>query len=406
LQYPNDIAGETPNSGMANALSAIWRSREQSSEYVSVHSVVGFSGNCLAAIDKEGGKRAYPASINETRVWKSLADKSNKTYGVGAVILTHGECDKSNPAYGTGLYQFWQDYNTDLKGITGQTRDVVLLASQQSSRADGPDSSAVQVWQAGVAHPQQIICTGPKYAYQYAPGNVHLLGPGYERLGEKYAEVFDLVFNQQVAWAPLQPKQVTRTGAIITVDFKVPNPPLVWDSHLAPPHQTQNTEWANGKGFEVNDSAGKALGIKSTTIQGNSVIVTLQGDPGAGKVHVGYALTQDGATGLDFGGLPEGFHGLLRDSDPFIGYDAETLGVQVVQGSAVIKSVLPKGFLRRAGRDLVSGAGIAADTIVMSHDTDDQLTLSAPWLAATGQVSLAFHHDAWNFCVHFSMIES
>ncbi|HEV8245978.1 MAG TPA: dockerin, partial [Polyangiaceae bacterium] len=193
-QYPNNIAhngetyGETPHSGMANTLSALWQARGGEGDYITAHSVVGWSGHGIVDIDKTGGKRAYLASLAEANVFNALAAAEGKTYGVGGIVLTHGENDANNPVYGAALYQLWQDYNADLKAITGQAQDVILFGSQQSSSAPGYDSSAVQLWRAGVDHPGQIVCTGPKY--QYRPYGLHLPGPGYERLGEKYGEVF------------------------------------------------------------------------------------------------------------------------------------------------------------------------------------------------------------------------
>jgi hypothetical protein len=401
-QYPNNIYGETPHSGMANTLSAMWAARGGQGGYVTAHSVVGWSGRCLVDIDKAGGKRAYPASLNEARLWKGFAAASSKTFGYGGITLTHGECDASNSMYGAGLYRFWQDYNADLKAITGQQRDIVLLVSQQSTKATGAGGSAVQVWQAGVAHPAQIVCTGPKYQYQYSSDFLHFPAPGYERLGQKYAEVFDLVVNRKVAWKPLQPNKVRRAGAAITVDLDVPNPPLVWDSHITPPHQTANTEWANGKGFEVTDASGTRLTISQVAIQGSSVVITLAADPGR-AVTVGYALTQEGMDNQ--GGTNLGLRGLLRDSDEFVGWDAETIASKVTNGSPVVTSGAANGFVRRAGHDIVTGPGVPADTIVASHDNDGQITLSAPWTGAGGTVMLAFRHDERNYCVHFSMSE-
>ena len=69
----------------------------------------------------------------------------------------------------------------------------------------------------------------------------------------------------------------------------------------------------------------------------------------------------------------------------------------------MITSTAPGGFVRRAGRDIVTGAGVAADTIVVSHDSNDQLTLSSPWAGASGTVMLSFQHDMHNYCVHFAM---
>jgi hypothetical protein len=406
-QYPDNIwvyngsYGETPHSGMANTLSTLWAARKMG-DYVTAHSVVGWSGHCLVDIDKEGGGRAYPASLSEARVFKKLADAAGKTYGVAGIILTHGECDATlgTTKYGDGLYQLWQDYNADLKAITGQSRDVVLLASQESSVAAGYDGSAVQLWQAGNAHPAQIVCTGPKYAYGYV-GGLHMPAAGYERIGEKYAEVFDQVVNGGVAWKPLGPNRVARSGATITIDFDVPNPPLVWDANLTPPHQTVNTAWAHGQGFEVVDGANNQIAIASAAIQGSSVVLTLSQAPAPGTtLTVAYALTPD-ATG-DQGGADAGMHGLLRDSDAFVGYSNETIAVTVTSGSAAIAGVMPNAFARRAARDIVSGAGVPSGTIASAVPDNDHITLSTAWPGPSGTAMLSFRHDHYNYAVHFA----
>ena len=215
-QYPNNLVGETPHSGMANTLSWLWKQRGDTGNYVSVHSAVGWSGKCLTEIDKAGGKRAYPASLSEARAFTALAEEQGKSFGYGGIIVTHGECDATTVGYGDGLYQLLQDYNADLKAITGQTEDVVMLVSQQSTKATGVTGSASQVFLAGQQHSGEIICTGPKYQYQYAPDKLHLQAAGYRRLGEKYAEVFDRVVNQKQAWQPLGPTGAVRTGNVIT----------------------------------------------------------------------------------------------------------------------------------------------------------------------------------------------
>lgn len=401
-QYPNSVGGETPHSGMANTLSQLWEQRGGEGEYVTVHSNVGWSGHCLADIDKVGGQRGYAASINEANVFKALAAEAGKTFGYGGIILTHGECDGGNGNYGAGLFQLWQDYNTDLKAITGQQSDVVLLVSQQSTVAqNNPGNSAVQVWRAGVDHPGQIVCVGPKYQYEYAGDLIHFEAPGYQRLGQKYAEVFDLVVNQKQDWKPLQPNEITRAGSTLIIAFDVPDPPLVWEEHISAPHTQVNTEWANGRGFEVRGPGGEALEIESAEIDGATVVLTLAAEPPAGTLSVAYAITQDGA-GLQ-GGTDQGMRGQLRDSNPFVGWDAETIEVQVTQGSATIQPATSGGFVRRAGRDIVSGAGVEEGTIVLTQDGSDQLTLSAPWAGASGTATLDFRHDAYNYCVHFAM---
>jgi hypothetical protein len=320
--------------------------------------------------------------------------------------LTHGECDAvtGNTQYGSGVYALQQAYDGAIKAITGQTRDVVLLASQQSSISDGYGGTAVQAWQAMQAHPGQIVVTGPKYAF--AAYGVHLPAFGYERIGEKYGEVFDAIVNQRVAWKPVGPNKVARAGAVITIDFDVPNPPLVWDTHLVPPHQQMHTAWANGNGFEVKDGAGNEVPIASVAIQGNSVVLTLASAPAAGTtLTLGYAVTQDADPSSWLGGYDAGLHGLLRDSDMFRGYAVETIAVQATQGSPMLTAAAG-AFLRRGATDLVTGGGLPADTVVssvLSQASGDQMTLSTPWTGPSGAAMLTFQHDNYNYCVHFAM---
>jgi hypothetical protein len=396
-QYPNNIFknGETPHSGMANMLSSIWRAR--GSDYITAHTVIGVGGSLLQYIAK--GTGSYKAALHEAKVFTQLAKTAGKTYGVAAIVLTHGEADAGNADYEAGVYQYLQDLNTDLKAITGQTRDVVLIASQQSSQATKGDSSAVQIWRAGIDHPGQMVCAGPKYDYTY-PDGLHMTSAGYLRLGEKYAEIYDQVVNQGIAWKPLGPTKVTRAGAVITIDFDVPNPPLNWDENLVAPHQVGHTAWSKGRGFEVSDAGGNDVAIASSEIRGASVVLTLTQAPPAGTaLKVSYATTQDFDNNL-YG--TAALHGQLRDSDELVGYDAEKIEVQVTSGSAQIKAAAG-AFMRRAGRDVVEGSGLAAGTVVYTVSADT-IMLSAPWTGASGMAELSFHHDLHNYCVHFSMM--
>jgi hypothetical protein len=395
---PNGERGETPHSGMGNSISAAWARRGRTGDYITAHSAVGAGGLCLEYLEK--GSHAYLAGLSEARVYKQLAGAAGKFYGAGGVIFTHGECDtdRRTQDYGTRIWKLYQDYNTDLRGITGQANDIVFIASQQSSITGGGwNSPAVQLWRQGRDHPGKVVVSGPKYAY--GPYGLHMLGPSYQRIGEKYGEVFDLIVNQGVAWRPLGPNRVTRSGTVITIDFDVPNPPLVWDANLPVPHQSQHRAWSKGKGFEVIDAAGNELEIASAEIVGNSVRLTMAQTPPALGVRVGYALTAD-AQGF-YGGTAAGLMGLLRDSDPFEGAGAENIQVQATQGSNTF-SVASSAIARRAPMDIVSATGLAVGTVVTQIGTN-AITLSSPWTGASGTTTLRFQHNHYNYAVHFAM---
>jgi hypothetical protein len=161
------------------------------------------------------------------------------------------------------------------------------------------------------------------------------------------------------------------------------------------------TEWAKGRGFEVRNASGRAA-IDSVAIAGTTVLITLAADSAASGWVVGYATLQDEAGMM--AGPTRGRRGQLRDSDPFMGVDAETIPCAVTSGSAQIQARTPGGFRTRDGRDLViAGDGLKPETIVVSKASDSALTLSQPWTGPTGTANLAFRNDQRNYCVSFEL---
>jgi hypothetical protein len=258
--------------------------------------------------------RSYEAALIETKAITRLAKAAGKTYGVGAITVTHGECDAGNANYENDLYQLWSDYNTDLQAITGQKQKVQMIVSQQNSCNDRSASTLAQ-WKVGVDHPADIVCSGPKYQYP-SPEGIHLTADGYRQLGEKYGQIYYERVILGKDWQPLQPTAVERKGAVITVHYHVPVPPLVWETDFQSPHPSIE-EWKNGKGFEVSTSGGEKVAIASVAISGDAVIITCASDPGP-NARVSYAMIgEKNRMAAPFKGTFR--WGLLRDSDPFKG---------------------------------------------------------------------------------------
>ncbi|HEX2571075.1 MAG TPA: dockerin [Polyangia bacterium] len=397
-EYPDNIAGETPHSGMGRELTVLQRAAT-ATDYVTVHTVTGWTGRAINFINKTGGYKGYPATLSEGQAIKNLANAAGKTFGYGAIIFTHGEADWNNPSYGTAVRQLYLDYNNDLKGITGQTEDIPMLLTQQGTYPlDGDPNgeralSTQAQWRLGVDYPGQILVVGPKYQYNYDPDGVHLDAGDYQRLGQKYAQVYYQAVVQKIPWQPLQPISAVRSGSVISVRFNVPKPPLVWEETIVPPHQGgKHSSWRNGRGFEVQDSSGD-IPIQYARIVGDTVEIRLSYPPVGTGLVVRNAMTQDG-------GLP-GRRSQLRDSDPFAGYDEETIQCQVTSGSSVV--VTPGHSMARVPRDLVIAAGLPAPLRIVAVNSSTELTLSQPWPGPTGTVALTLRHDHYNYAVQFEM---
>jgi hypothetical protein len=306
---------------MASQITALFlQNSAGAGDYVTVHSVVGESGQALGTIAKSARPtddtgRAYASSLFETRAVARLAKAARRSFGISAIVLTHGETDAQNADYARGVFELWQSYNADIPAITGQTAKIPLLLTQQSScpleagmRAD----SALAALQASVEHPGDIVCVGPRYQYRYVADGVHLTSLSYDQLGEKYGQVY---FERVVSghdWRPLAPRRLRRAGLIVTIEFHVPVPPLVWDETLPAPHAAFEP-WAKGRGFEVNDGE-TPMAIDAIELGPSSVNLRLQREP-ASRLVVRYAATAAENP------RPAGARrwGQLRDSDPFVG---------------------------------------------------------------------------------------
>ena len=329
--YPGNLDGETPHAAMANQLTAMVM-QEASHDYVTVHAVVGESGQPMTVIKKNPTNlpadgtsgRAYDATLFEAAAINRLAGAAGKSYGIGAIVITHGESDAGNSVYANDLYQLLTDYNTDLAAITGQTAKIPMFASQQNSVPSDTGAvavSALQVWKASKDHPGEVVCTGPKYQYTYASDAVHLNAKEYERLGEKTAQIY---FERMVAgndWQPLQPTSGEVSANTVTVHFHVPVPPLVLDDTLPAPHGTMIPDWAMGRGFEVSRGGLRQTITAVEIVGGDAVKITCANELAGAEVIVGYANTAEGVT------PPSGMTarwGHLRDSDPFVGAVTQT----------------------------------------------------------------------------------
>ncbi len=317
--WPENIDGETPHSAMASQITALVRTN-LGRDFVSIHSAVGEDGQGMIylkknAVPKGVNGHSYAAALIETKAITRLAHAAGKTYGVGAIIVTHGESDAGNADYENELRQLGLDYTADLRAITGQKQAIPMIVSQQDSCADRSASTIAQ-WKIGVDYPDDFICSGPKYQYPYVADGVHLTANGYRQLGEKYGQIYYQRVIRGKKWQPLEPIGVKHRGKVLTVRYHVPVSPLAWDTNLEKPHQSV-AEWQNGNGFEVCTAGGDKVTISFVAISGDNVVITCDSDPGSGA-RLSYAMIgEKKKMAAPHAGTFR--WGCLRDSDPFNG---------------------------------------------------------------------------------------
>jgi hypothetical protein len=332
--YPYQV--ETSGAGLANEITFLARERggavpglpNDHTVFVSIHGRSGYTYWCLrkgGCTYKPGELVPFAQGMMEVSAAKNLASAAQKSYVVRAVAAIHGESD--HYAYDTGTQEFpmdgtdgtpgkiqnyadgmieWQaDYESSVKAITGQTLPVPLFISQLSGWNDTEYSKVAQFQlDAHVRAPGKVILIGPAYALPIADDCLHFTNHGERHLGEYFAKAYARVVFEGKPWEPLRPKAVTREGALITVRFFVPVPPLAID--------TDRVAAAPNLGFSYADASAAPPAITNVALTGpDTVAITLASIPTGDQRRLTYAQNQIPNTCIG----PTGARGNLRDSD-------------------------------------------------------------------------------------------
>jgi hypothetical protein len=346
---------ETASSGLANQATRLARATYFAGNPVTdTHDVMvslhGRSGNAYPCIRRGGCPFWYPG---KTFVWpfaqgmrevadaKALANAAGLTYAVRAVTIIHGESDHygytnlypmsgadGTPGkirdYADGIIEMQADYEAGVLPITGQTVPVPMLVAQMHS------------WVGDTATNWSRVTRDQYLAHKRAPGKVVLVCPTYNltfgdplhftntqnrRLGEYFAKAYAKIVMAGEVWEPVRPKQVSRVGNVIRIQYHVPEPPLVLDT-------TRVVDPGN-YGFEFSDNSGAPATITQVAVTGpDTVEITLSKVPTGTAQYVRYAYTRQG--GSTNPGPTTGVRGNLRDSDAtpsLYGNDLQNWGV-------------------------------------------------------------------------------
>lgn len=413
--YPNNLwgaanaapFGETPASTIANGITAEYLKRK--SNITIFCSSTGVGGAAIDTLSKGGSHRSYAPAIEEATIAKAIcaAHSPPLTFGVSAVFWTQGENGAGDGAYGTKLEQLISDFNTDLKAVTGQSKDVLMVLTQQSSVDGTILGSYYGQWTASKADPR-IVLAGPKYQYVYFTDHLHMPNKSYIRMGEKLQQAYNRTVLDGAKWLPLQPNAAQRISATeILIFLDVPVGPLQWDDTLPLPHQSTNTDWAAGKGFELRHGAA-ALSATSLAIAAvdivdvNQVKITAASTLPNDLVWVSYASTADVPNSAGVGGIANGLMGHLCDSDAYEGPSTKTVQIHATNGSPNVSVVNTGDFDAWQARDVVAGNGVAANTL-FSSISGDTAVLNQNYAGTTGQVSVKLRRDHRNYLCQFTL---
>lgn len=307
-----ELGSETIASGAALHVTS------QATDHHMAFSNTGVGGAGYELLKK--GTIPYATGLDQWRYAPQLAACANYDLKPSAIFVVHGEADHINPAYDLDIREWQSDFQADCRQVTGQDVAVPMFHSQASAWTSPLNGSATitlgafKVLAESEANPDRTVLVCPKYFLPYADG-IHLTNRSYRWLGEYYAKAYKKVVIDGQRWTPLKPLQVTRAGVVVTAQFHVPYPPLVFD--------TLRVSDPGHFGFTFYDDSGAPPEILSVQLAGaDTVHITLSAEPTGADERLRYAFS--GIAGNP-GGPELGPRGNLRDSDPESSLFGETL---------------------------------------------------------------------------------
>lgn len=321
-----DHDGETIGAGMTFQVNHLVLKAGQSPWPV-VFSANGVTGASYAMLKR--GTVPYRNALETVKRVAAILSAKGIRDVVRALTVTHGETDAefgaSAAEYEADLVQWRDDFDADLRAITGQHERLLLFTDQMNnytSRGFGSyaaTTSPIPLAQLNAAldHPGSIVMVCPKYWLRYyRKDGAHLTNRSEELLGEKYGEAIKRTFVDGVPWKPLYIVGATINAGVITLSYNVPAPPIVLDTTLVSD--------PGNFGFVYNDDSTAPPSIRAVELSGdhNHVLIRLNQAPGAppGHRHIQYAWVGSLACagGACDAGPVSGPRGNVRDSDPLM----------------------------------------------------------------------------------------
>lgn len=315
----------------------------------------GGGGLSIAQLSK--GSVYYNNVINSVRTAKQNCDAAGLKMIVPCFTWTQGEEDMraggNAAAYGTGdfnpntykerLKTLIEDFNADIKAITGQEEDVYCVSYQTASHTSYGRYPRIALQQQELAKEyNKMILAKVMYDVDYVTEDgsfqVHAPAKTYRNMGNLYGiAIFNaFVLNQRKRWC--YPIGCHIQENKILIRFDTPFKPLVLDTKLINQLPDGNYGFNIYNVIEMNGNSGSSISEADTKIinvqlRGDDTVeLTLNHAPTGGEMltygingdywqNVNGAITVvsngEGADGITKSGWQYGSRGCLRDSQPF-----------------------------------------------------------------------------------------
>ena len=263
----------------------------------------GLSGSRLETMNK--GTQPYDNALSIISKAVEFTTSQGKTFAVRVLNFVQGEANSTDEeqVYYDLLSQFFIDFNTDVKAITGQVEDVKFITYQTSAWRGRPITSGnlvldhinVQNAQLRVVNDfPNVYLSGAMYQFEYGD-SFHPLDRGV--VGIQQGITYKRLINDESTWTTFQPvsHRVIDNGSgtwFIQLEFEAPVLPIRFDVTGRIHHNPRGKQ--PNFGFKVfNSSDVNIISQEPFITRGNTVVIPVNENP-AGSI-IWYA--EDGHQG-------------------------------------------------------------------------------------------------------------
>ncbi|EFA6095222.1 hypothetical protein CIQ77_000013 [Escherichia coli] len=244
----------------------------------------GWGGKAYIDLKKGGSSGVYEKCISQVNDLKSSVP-SVKYRGC---IFIHGEQDgvNNNTNYSSDLIEWINNFNSDIKLITGQSDDIQgYLCQTATAGGYGYNGGISQTTfptplQQLTAHINNklitMVCS--KYFLKYHD-HAHITNQSQGVLGEYYSKAIIYESTKGIKFEPCRPVSFTKLSNSIVIKFIGVENGLEIDTSIVKPIENY--------GFSYSDYAGNTITSVSITAT-DEVTVTLSGEPASGAI-IAYA---------------------------------------------------------------------------------------------------------------------
>lgn len=284
----------------------------------------------------------FDEALMQVQSAKALAAAAGKTYAVRAVTVIAGQgesdtdeqnftflesTDGTNTRllnYTDGLLDWQWDYDTKVRAITGQAQPIPMFVSQFGSMTTPTSIIPQRQLDAHTKSSGKVNLVTPNYPFTHFTDCLHYTAHSQRRLGAYFAKAYERVVVEGKKWEPTRPLSITRAGAVLTVKYVVPVPPLVIDT-VRVDASSANFPVAPLYGFIFRDSTMSASITNVAVTAPDTVTITLSAVPTGTDPILRYAFESQSTNRCP--GPTNGARGNIRDSDPALAYHTDAAGM-------------------------------------------------------------------------------